>query len=245
MEGTASLIEILHTLKKRWKLITMITIAAALISAAVSYYVLAPVYQASTQILVNQKSSDNQLDYSSLQSNVDFINTYSDIIKSPVILEKVITQLDLKESEEQLNKRISINSRENSQVFSLVVEDENASEAVLIANTLSETFQQDIPTIMNVNNVSILARAELKENPIPVKPNRLFNIIVALVVGFLLGIAIAFLRELMDNTLKDEGDIASYTGLPVLGSVQKLSSSQMKKERITTVQTKGSETVVS
>ena len=70
----------------------------------------------------------------------------------------------------QINQKITINSHENSQVFSLTVEDSNAARAVKIANSVSETFQKEIPGIMNVDNVSILAKAEFKENPTPVKP---------------------------------------------------------------------------
>ena len=44
---------------------------------------LTPVYKSSTQILVNQKNADNQLDYSQMQSNVSLIDTYREIIKAP------------------------------------------------------------------------------------------------------------------------------------------------------------------
>ena len=106
MEDTISLFDIFNTLKKRWKLIVLITLAAALISGTISYFVLTPVYQASTQILVNQKNTENQLDISQINSNVDLINTYSVIIKSPAILDKVIDKLDLTQNVEQLNQNI-------------------------------------------------------------------------------------------------------------------------------------------
>ena len=56
MEDTISLFDIFHTLKKRWKLIVLMTLVAALISGTISYFLLTPVYQSSTQILVNQKN---------------------------------------------------------------------------------------------------------------------------------------------------------------------------------------------
>lgn len=72
------------------------------------------------------------------------INTYSVIIKSPAILGKVIGELDLGQSVDQLSEKITINSQENSQVFSLTVQDSNPTKAVEIANTVSETFQKEI-----------------------------------------------------------------------------------------------------
>ncbi|MGE7605368.1 YveK family protein [Peribacillus frigoritolerans] len=222
MEETISIKDIFKTLKKRWKLIMLLTLIAALISGTISYFLLTPVYQSSTQILVNQKQAENQLDSNQIRSNIDMINTYSVIIKSPAILEKVIDELELDQSVEQLSEKITINSQENSQVFSLTVLDSNPTKAVKIANTVSETFQKEIKDIMNVDNVSVLAKAEIMENPTPVKPNRLMNIAIAVVVGLMAGVGLAFLLEYMDNTIKDENDIERLLELPILGSIQKI-----------------------
>ncbi|MFE4238729.1 YveK family protein [Peribacillus butanolivorans] len=223
MEETISIKDIFQTLKKRWKLITLLTLIAALISGSISYFLLTPVYQSSTQILVNQKQSKNQLDSTQIRSNIDMINTYSVIIKSPAILEKVIVDLELPQSVDQLSQKITINSQENSQVFSLTVQDSDPTKAVEIANAVSTTFQKEIKDIMNVDNVSILAKAEIKENPAPVKPNPLLNIAIAVVVGLMAGIGLAFLLEYMDNTIRDEKDIETLLDLPLLGSIQKIS----------------------
>ncbi|MGE7636510.1 YveK family protein [Peribacillus frigoritolerans] len=223
MEETISINDIFKTLKKRWKLIMLLTLIAALISGSISYFLLTPVYESSTQILVNQKQSENQLDSTQIRSNIDMINTYSVIIKSPAILEKVIDELELNQSADQLSQKITINSQENSQVFSLTVQDSNPSQAVEIVNTVSETFQKEIKEIMNVDNVSVLAKAEIKENLAPVNPNPLLNISIAVVVGLMAGIGLAFLLEYLDNTIKDEDDIKRLLDLPLLGSIQKIS----------------------
>ncbi|MFY0803793.1 YveK family protein [Peribacillus frigoritolerans] len=223
MEETISINDIFKTLKKRWKLIMLLTLIAALISGTISYFFLTPVYQSSTQILVNQKQSENQLDSTQIRSNIDMINTYSVIIKSPAILEKVIDELELDQSVEQLSQKITINSQENSQVFSLTVQDSNPTKVVEIANTVSATFQKEIKDIMNVDNVSVLAKAEIKDNPTPVKPDPFMNIAIAVAVGLMAGIGLAFLLEYMDNTIRDEKDIETLLDLPLLGSIQKIS----------------------
>ncbi|MFE4130425.1 YveK family protein [Peribacillus sp. YIM B13482] len=223
MEETISIQDIFKTLKKRWKLIMLLTLIAALISGSISYFLLTPVYQSSTQILVNQKQSENQLDSTQIRSNIDMINTYSVIIKSPAILEKVIEKLELDQSVDQLSEKITINSQQNSQVFSLTVQDTNPAKAVEIANTVSSIFQKEIKDIMKVDNVSILAKAEVKDNPAPVKPNPVLNIAIAVVVGLMAGIGLAFLLEYMDNTIRDEKDIETLLDLPLLGAIQKIS----------------------
>lgn len=231
MEETISIKDIFNTLKKRWLLIVLITVGAALISGSISYFVLTPIYQASTQILVNPKDTENQLDVTKLSSNIEIIKTYSVIIKSPAILEKVIDQLDLEQSVTSLSNTMTINSQDNSQVFSLTVENSDPALAVTIANTVSETFQKEIKNIMNIDNVSILAKANLPDNPAPVSPNSLLNIAIAVVVGLMAGIGLAFLLDYLDNTVKDSKELETLLNLPVLGSIRKFDKSTQKKNK--------------
>lgn len=235
MEETISIKDIFNTLKKRWILIVLITIGATLISGSISYFVLTPIYQASTQILVNPKDTENQLDVTKLSSNIEIIKTYSVIIKSPAILEKVIDQLDLEQSVTSLSNTMTINSQDNSQVFSLTVANSDPALAVTIANTVSETFQKEIKNIMNIDNVSILAKANLPENPAPVSPNSLLNIAIAVVVGLMAGIGLAFLLDYLDNTVKDSKELETLLNLPVLGSIRKFDKSTQKKSKKHTV----------
>lgn len=55
MKETITIQDIFKTIKKRLSLIVILTIIALAISAIVSYVVLTPIYQSSTQILVSQE----------------------------------------------------------------------------------------------------------------------------------------------------------------------------------------------
>ncbi|WP_462411174.1 YveK family protein [Neobacillus sp. Marseille-QA0830] len=246
MHRTIGILDLLKILLKHWRLITLLTLVAVLLSGVVTFYLITPKFQASTQILVNQKNNENQIDYSSLDKNIELINTYSVIIKSPVILEKVIEELNLKQNLEQLENNLTITNKENSQVFTLTVQDTSMANAVEIANTISETFQQEIKGIMNVDNVSILAEAKIKENTKPVSPNLLLNIAVSFVIGLLVGMGISFLLEFMDNSIKNEEDAAAYLGVPVLGTIQKIPRVHKNKgKELSEIKKAGSESVVS
>lgn len=235
MEETISLKELFQTLKKRFSLIIAITIVAVMISGIVSYFLLTPIYQSSTQILVNQ-SKDEQGVYTAgeVQTNLQLINTYNVIIKSAAILELVKKELSLDITTGALNEKITVQSEQNSQVVTISVQDEDPQMAADIANKTAEVFQKEIVNIMNVNNVTILAKAELGENPSPVKPQPLLNIAIAMVVGLMAGVGIAFLLEYLDNTIKDEQDIEKAVGLPVLGviaTIEETNESSSRSER--------------
>ena len=61
---------------------------------------------------------------------------------------------------------------------------------------------------------------ETAERPIrPVKPNFILNILLAIVVGLMLGVGLAYFIEYMDTSIKTVDDVERYLGLPVLGVV--------------------------
>ncbi|WP_226670503.1 YveK family protein [Metabacillus litoralis] len=233
MEETISLKELFLTLKKRLSLIIIITAIATATSGIVSYFVLTPIYQSSTQILVNQSKSDQQAAYNvgEVQTNLQLINTYNVIIKSPAILDKVIEKENLEISAGALNGLVTVGSEQNSQVVNITVQNEDPQKSAAIANSIATTFKEEISTIMNVDNVSILTQAQLGENPSPIKPQPALNMAIALVVGLMAGVGLAFLLEYLDNTIKNEQDIENQLGLPVLGAITTINMEGEMKEQ--------------
>lgn len=224
MEETISLKEIFETLKERFQLIVFVTLFAVLITGVFTYFFITPVYQASTQILINQSQDATQptLDVNQVRTNVELINTYSVIIKTPTILDKVNKELGLNMTSDELGAKLEVTSEQNSQVVNIVVNDTDPKRAALIANTVAETFKNEIPNIMNVNNVNILSKAKVGEDPSPVKPKPLLNMAIGLVVGLMLAVGLAFLLEYLDNTIKTEDDIMKNLEVPVLGVIAKM-----------------------
>lgn len=220
MEETISLQDLFKTLKKRIGLIALLTILAITIAGAVSFLFLTPMYQTSTEILVNQGTSDTaQVTNQNIQTDLQLINTYSGIIKSPAILDQVAEELNNGMTTEQITQKITVSNAEQSQIVNITVQDADPTLAVEIANTTANVFENDIQELMNVDNVKILSPAEMKENPAPVAPNPMLNMAIAAVIGLMLGVGIAFLLEYLDTSMKDQQDIEDILGIPLLGVV--------------------------
>lgn len=228
MEETISLQELGRTLRKRMSLIAILTILAITISGVISYVLITPIYQASTQILINQEKVDaTAVNPATIQSDLQLINTYNVIIKSPAILEKVVKVLDLPTNANELNGQITVNSEQSSQVVNITVQDKSPKNAVDIANSVASIFQEEVKVLMNVDNVNVLAAAQLPVNPSPIKPNPMLNMAIAAVVGLMLGGGIAFLLEHLDTSIKTEQDVEDSLGFPILGLISPIPDSEM------------------
>lgn len=214
-------------IKKRFWLIAASVILVTLTTAIISVYVLKPTYQASTKLIVNQsKDSPNTqsiLDFNAVNTNLKLVDTYKEIIKTPAIMDKVASQYpDLNMSSDQLINKIKVSSVNNTQVMTVIAEDLSYEKAALVVNAVSKVFQQEIPSIMKVDNVSILNEAQTKDRPSPVKPKPALNIAIGFVVSLMAAVGIAFLLDYLDDTLKTEEDIRDILDLPTLAVIARL-----------------------
>lgn len=227
MEEEISLVELFGILKKHIRVIILTTVLTTVIAAIYTFFLVTPKYQSSTEMLVSH-SSDNtttNVTQQDINTSVQLINTYSDIIRNDVILDPVIEELNLDMSSGQLRENVSVQTQNNSQVFSIQVQDENPYQASEIANATANYFQQEIYAIMSVDNVTIISTATPNVNPI--SPNNMLNIIIGVLLGGMLGIGIVFIRELVDNTVKTKEQAEQITGWHNLGEVNYFSKEDL------------------
>lgn len=231
MESTFNLNKFLKAMHKRKALIIFVTLAFVVFAAIASYTIMKPVYKATTQILVNQNTTSSQeVNSLDINTNLQLIGTYNVIIKSPAILNTVIEELKLKENAQSLTERITVNNVDSSQVVTVSVEDSSMNQAVLVANTIAQVFQEEIQQMMKVDNVSILATAEMTASPKPIRPDPVFNMALGAVVGLVFGVAITLILDQLNTTVRSEEDIEEMAGLQVLGIVSPVDSN-MKMEK--------------
>ena len=241
MEQTINIEQIFGILRKYRRLILSSTVVCTLLAVVITFFLITPQYSASTELLVNRKqSADANVQWNQVQTDVQMINTYKDLITKPVIMGSVADKINKgnshKFSYSEISEMISVSNNQNSQVFSITAKADNAYTAADIVNTTAQTFQKKAPKIMSgTDNVSIISEA--KPDLTPVSPKKKLNVLIGLALGILLGVGIAFLRELTDKTVKDESFLTDDLGLTSLGVVNNIAEKDLIKKAIMSVST--------
>ena len=188
------------------------------------FFLIEPKYNSSIDILVNQKANNAQVQYATQQADLQAINTYKDVLTKPIILTPVLKEIKNTDNYQgnlnSLAKSIKVSNQTNSQVVTVTVTDKNAYVAADIANTVGKVFAKKVKKMMQVDNVMIVSDA--KVNSKPVSPNKKIFALAGAVLGLFIGVAIAFIKEFTDKTVKDSNFLTDELGLTNIGSIYHL-----------------------
>jgi len=229
MEETIDLAELFQILKKHLSLIAILAIGTTLVSGIFTLFFITPIYQAATQLVLVPRTSDVPLTQGEINANIQMINTFNEVIISPLILDEVIEDLGLELTAGSLRSGMNARNTTNSQVITLTVQNENPELASQIANTTAEVFKIEVLENFNMDNVRILAPAQIPSRPI--SPRLTVNIGIGFVIGAMTGIFLAFLLEFLDKTVKTEQEIEKLVGLPVIGSIPLMKAADIVSEK--------------
>ena len=219
MEETIDLREYFAIIKKRFWIIAIITVVAMVVSGVISFFMLSPVYESKSTLIVNtEKNEETQMitgDQFSVSQKLAV--TYGEIIKSRAVLESVISNLKLDSEYEDLVEKITVSPVQDTQIISISVQDTNPKKARDIANEIPKVFEKEVKRITKANDIQVIDKAILPENPI--KPNKIMNVAIAAVLGMMIGLFVVFVLEYLDNKIKTPQDVEKHLDLPILGVI--------------------------
>ncbi len=222
--------EIFLALRKRIWIIILIGILAVLSTGIVNIFFLDEIYSSSTTLIVSKQASggdSREMQLSDVNLARNLVDTYSVIIKSNRVLEKVISTLNLNVGIGTLKSNINVSSEGNTEIIRITVEDTIPERAKDIADTLAIVFIDEVKTLLKMDNVQVIDTAKASHTPI--RPNVKKNITMALIVGNMVGIGIVLLIELLDNTIKTPEQVQQYLKLPVIGMIPNIGSDKVKR----------------
>lgn len=211
-------------LRSRW-LTIFVTTLAALIAAIAFTLLTTPLYQASTRLFVATTTSNSVSEqYQGNRLSQERVLSYVELIKGQTLAQRTVDKLDLDMSADELRANVGASAKIDTVLIKVTVLDASPVRARDIANALSDEFvvmvrelETPTPGAKPDARVVVEERASIPEEP--VVPKKFRNIAVGIVLGLALGIGLAMLRDLFDNTIKDRELLEQVTGISMVGIV--------------------------
>ena len=189
-----------------------------------------PTYKSSTTIVLTQTNENNNstITQNDLTINSKLVSTYSEIVKSKLVLEQVIANLNLDYTYRELYKNVSVESVQNTEILKISVTDEDNEMAKSIADETASVFTKEVSDIYQLNNISIIDKAQISAEP---SNNTLIrDTALSIFIGLFGTIAVIFIIYYFDDSVKLSDNLEEEIGMPVVAKVFKSDVKNKNKE---------------
>lgn len=212
-------------LRKRWLIIVATFVIAGAAAAAIAFRA-TPVYAGHIQLFVTTPSGGDNT--TGLQQGNTFtqerVKSYAEIVSSPKVLDPVIAQLHLTESDAELAHHVSASAPLNTVLINVTVTDTDPAAAAKIANAVGASFSTVVglleePAGGSASPIKVTTVKQATVPVVPVSPNKKLDIALGLFLGLAVGLGIAVLRDTLDTSVKTTSDLALVTQAAFLGGI--------------------------
>ena len=211
-------LELLHTLKEKIALILAATILAAALGWGFSAFLMPKKYEASVNMIVHSRTEIvGVVTSDSISSARDLADTYAIIIKSNKVLNRVIAELGLKMTYEELSKQITVDPIRNTQVMKIAAQCADADQAALIVQTISEIAPDIVADAVEAGSCKVVS--DVYSSSKPVSPNIPKTTMLAAAFAFVTVCALVVLKELFHDYIVDDTDMENKLGITALGVI--------------------------
>ena len=219
-EETIDLSIIFFILIKYIVFIVLFGIVCGTVSFYYTKYFIPNKYKATATVIVNYRPNEATYVYpSDIVTSRNLAELYSIIIKSDQVLQKVIDDMDLDISYEQLKNMITVRTVDDTQVVEISTISSDADFAVKLVNSFVENSKPIILEKVDAGSVKDLNAASLSNNGYPISPNRNKNTMTGVLFGCFIAFAFFLIKELLNNQIETEEDVVNVLKVPMLGMI--------------------------
>jgi len=210
-------------MRHRWRVVVLI-VALSVGAAALLTWQATPQYASTASIFVSTNPSDAADLYQGNLAATQRVNSYAELVGKRKLAEQVANDLGGDLDPATLQEAVSTSVNPDTVILEITATDPDPVVARDIAQAYATALSDEVATLETPEgkndplvHASIVDNARVSSTPVSPQPVR--NIGLALVLGLLLGVGAAVLRELLDTSLSSAEDIADVTTAPVLGRI--------------------------
>lgn len=212
---------VLTILRERW--------ASALLTALLVLGTVAgvtalqqPVYESTASIFVRTDTSSSVADRSAAADYArQQIATYTDIVDTPLVLDPVIEELGLSTTSAALADRVSALVPQDTLLIKVTARADTPEESAQTANAVADSLRTQVSTLEGGGSIAVELTVVTPAVPpaAPASPDVVQNAALGLLAAVMAGVLVAALRDLLDNKVRKEADVALVTDSPVIATV--------------------------
>lgn len=214
----------LRILGKRWIVVVVCTLLGAGGAAAATLSI-TPVYQSSIQLFV---STTGPSTIGSVLEGGAFaqqrIASYDQVVNSPLVMDAVVQKLRLNVPGSAIAGSVSASTPSGTVLINVTVDNTSPGLAHDIATAIGDVLGGVLADIERQSDsgsvpvrVTVVKPASLPGTPI--SPNKKLNLTLGFLVGLLVGVGAAILRDVLDTTVRSAEELSDRHGVPNIGTI--------------------------
>lgn len=208
--------EVLFVLVRKAWLLGLCLLAGAVLAFGTTKLLITPQYTASSMIYIFTKTT-SITSLADLQIGSQLTVDFQTLGTSRPVVEKVIEDLSLQTTYEQLLGTITITNPQNSRILKISVENPDPKLAAAISNAMASSLSNRVAEVLNTDKPSTVETAVVPK--LPTSPSTSRNTAIGALLGLVTASAFVLLRHFLDTTIKSEEDVQKYLGLNTLAAV--------------------------
>lgn len=216
--------EYLRITREHWAPVAAVALAGIML-ASLFALTRTPAYTTSSQVFVSFHGAESTSELATGTSYVQRrVVSYSNLVRSPQVLDPVIVELGLDTTAGELGTRVQAAPVTDTVLIDITATDADPTVAARIANTVAESLAERVDELETPQQtVDSPVQLQMVREAAPPGSASYPNIPVMIFVGFLLGaalgIALAVLREIADTRVRSEQDVRAVTDSAVIGAI--------------------------
>ena len=206
------------------RLWAIVLVVVVLTGSAVGFSLMqTPIYVASVKVLIGQAGKNYPASFAGdIQGLQDLTPTMTEAVATVPVAETAAERLDLpKGSPGVMLGNVSAQPDPPGTMFiAISYRDTDPKRAQQIANALGQAFTAQVSEVSpRVNAVTATVWEPATLPLAPVSPNPVRNGMLAIIVGILLGVVLAFLLESLDDSWKSPEEVEQISGVPTFATI--------------------------
>lgn len=221
MYRTMDMKDLMNAFRKYLKMIIGIVLLFTVIGGVIGYSI-TPTYMAETDLLINSTAGNTESTtavMSEIETNLRLIETYKQIMKSDRMISRVNSELGDSYTRAELASKIKIDAGNGSQIITIVANENSEEKAASLANTYAVTFQEEIKSLMNLDNITILRDVTAGLDTKKIEPLRPIFIVISFFIGSLISLALIIIKEIYFPFLDSKKKVERTLEVPLLGAI--------------------------